>query len=87
MNYLICKQLRNIVYMEVLNTALYYTKVCLGFSSKHEKVDIPNLIIALVLLIQSIKVYNLQRENLKLWRKIAKQDKHISELMKTMSNQ
>ena len=27
--------------MEVLNTALYYTKVCLGFSSKHEKVDIP----------------------------------------------
>lgn len=48
---------------------------------------IMNLIIALVLLIQSIKVYNLQRENLKLWRKIAKQDKHISELMKTMSNQ
>ena len=27
--------------MEVLNTALYYTKVCLGFSFKHEKVDIP----------------------------------------------
>ena len=30
--------------MEVLNTALYYTKVCLGFSSKHEKVDIPDFI-------------------------------------------
>lgn len=30
--------------MGVLNTALYYTKVCLGFSFKHEKVDIPVLI-------------------------------------------
>lgn len=42
MNYLICKQLRNIVYMGVLNTALYYTKVCLGFLFKHTQVDIPN---------------------------------------------
>lgn len=44
MNYLICKQLRNIVYMGVLNTALYYTKVCLGFSFKHTQVDIPKLL-------------------------------------------
>ena len=32
---------RYIVYMGVLNTALYYTKVCLGFSFKHTQVDIP----------------------------------------------
>lgn len=38
----------NIVYVEVLNTALYYTKVCLGFSSKHEKVDIPKIVKRLV---------------------------------------
>lgn len=31
----------NIVYWKVLNTALYHTKVLLGFSSKHTQVDIP----------------------------------------------
>ena len=33
----------NIVYWKVLNTALYHTKVLLGFSSKHTQVDIPKI--------------------------------------------
>lgn len=42
--------------MEVLNTALYYTKVCLGFSSKHEKVDIPEILLSCCLALMILKL-------------------------------